>query len=74
MTYFVVGIIFTLVIFPVLDSFTSLILSFFEMIKSYLAIVITRNNDRMREEPPTHALGFSLPEEDEGETKYDDDL
>jgi hypothetical protein len=68
---FVLGLIFGLVIQPLLDGFASLILSFFEMIKSYFAVVISKNNKRMTDEEKTtiRKIGFVTEEEIE-----DDDL
>ena len=45
-----------------------------EMIKSYFASVIARNNQKVQElsiDTPTHAIGFAIGEEVED---YDDDL
>ena len=74
MEIFIFGLIFGLVMTPVLDGITSLMLSFFEMIKSYFACVIARNNQKVQElsiDTPKHAIGFAIGEEVEG---YDDDL
>lgn len=67
--YFVWGLIFGLVVQPILDGFTSLILSFFEMVKSYLALKITANNQKMQQTSTTstHVIGFATGEEVEEE-------
>ena len=75
MELFILGMIFCLVVQPLLDGFTSLILSLFEMIKSYLAITISKNNQKIQCNAPssTHAIGFQyIGEEDDEE--YDDDI
>lgn len=64
MYYFILGIIFCLLIQPILDGFTGLILSFFEMLKSYLMIKISHNNQKVTGERPSKILGFSAPEEE----------
>lgn len=59
---------------PLLDGFTSLVLSFFEMIKSYFARVIATNNQKIQElsiDAPKHAIGFAIEEEVED---YNDDI
>ena len=68
------GLIFGVSVLPLLDSFTSLVLSFFEMIKSYFARIIATNNQKIQElsiDTPKHAIGFAIGEELED---YDDDL
>ena len=74
MAIFIMGLVFGISVLPLLDSFTSLVLSFFEMIKSYFAFVIARNNQKIQElsiDAPQHAIGFTIGEEVED---YDDDL
>ena len=74
MEKFIIGLIFGLSIQPLLDGFTSLVLSFFEMIKSYFARVIAANNQKIQElsiDAPRHAIGFAIGEEVED---YDDDI
>lgn len=68
--YFILGLLFSLVLLPVLDGFTSLILSLFEMIKSYFARLIATNNQKIQElsaEPPKFKIGFDLGEEVEND-------
>lgn len=74
MEIFVLGMVFCMVVQPLCDGFTSLILSFFEMIKSYFAIKISENNQKIQCNAPssTHAIGFQYTEE-EGDDYYDDD-
>ena len=74
MAIFIMGLVFGVSILPLLDSFTSLILSFIEMIKSYFAIIIAKNNQKIQElsiDTPKHAIGFTIGEDVED---YDDDL
>lgn len=51
MQNFIIGIIFACAILPILDSFVSLVLSFFEMIKSYINLKIVSNNQKLNELP-----------------------
>ena len=72
MAIFIMGLVFGVSILPLLDSFTSLILSFFEMIKSYFARVIAANNQKIQElsiDTQKHVVGFTIGEEVED---YDD--
>ena len=74
MAIFIMGLVFGIAMLPLLDSFTSLVLSFFEMINSYCACIIARNNQKVQElsiDTPKHAIGFAIGEEVED---YDDDL
>ena len=72
MEIFVLGIIFGLVIQPILDGLVSIILSFFELIKSSIALRISKANQQMRKlseeemEEPRTILGFTAPVEEEG--------
>lgn len=65
---FICDMIFVLVVQPLLDSFTSLIMSFIEMIKSYFAVKIANNNQKIQETGPSepqHVIGFVAPDDDE---------
>ena len=72
MENFILGVVFCLLVQPFLDGFTSLILSFFEMIKSYFAIIISKNNQKIQcnAPEPLHAIGFQYSGEEED---FDDD-
>ena len=59
---FILGLIFILVLQPVLDSFTSLSISFIEMIKSYFNVVITRNNEKITNRTSKATIGFKTEE------------
>lgn len=74
MLIFIMGLVFGIAMLPLLDGFTSLVLSFFEMVKSYFARTIAINNQKIQElsiDAPKHAIGFSIEEEVED---YDDDI
>lgn len=67
---FVIGLIFAIVFIPLLDGFTSLILSFFEVIKSYFSKIIAINNQKIQKlsiDAPQRAIGFSIREEVEND-------
>ena len=73
MENFILGLLFALVLLPVLDGLTSLILSFFEMVKSHFALQISRNNQKIQDlsvDTPKYKIGFDMGEEVEN----DDDL
>lgn len=75
MKIFILGLIFGLVIQPLLDGFTSLLLSLFETIKSYFAVKISTNNQKMaklNDDSPKHAIGFVVPGEEEYYDEEDD--
>ena len=71
---FILGIVFALVIIPIMDSLTSLIITFLEMLKSHLGIYIARNNQRIEENStrPQRLIGFTVSEKEE--EVEDDDL
>lgn len=72
MITFILGMIFVLVAQPLLDGFTSIILSFFEMIKSYMAVVINKNNQKIEgDEGSTNLIGFQYTAEEEN---FEDDV
>ena len=73
---FILGIIFSIMILPVLEGITTLLLTFLEMLKGKLGIIITLNNQRMEEScnKPTRQIGFAAFLEEEGEEYEDDDL
>lgn len=62
--------IFIILAQPLLDGLTSLILSFFEMIKSYFAVKIAKSNQKIQEVSvePKHVIGFTISDEEEVET------
>ena len=74
MKFFLMGIIFGCVISPILDGLTSLVLSFVEMVKSYINVKIVSNGHKMgannEECTSTNAIGFvyngEVEEEDDG--------
>ena len=73
MYLFIFGLVFGLVIQPLLDSFTSLVMAWIEAIKSKLGLTIALNNQQIENsvsEPHMATIGFSGEEvEDE-----DDDI
>ena len=78
--YFVLGMIFLLVVEPILDTITGTIQTIFEAIKAKISVYILHKNVEISklnaeiqgyEEPQeTQAIGFALPEE---EYYYDDE-
>ena len=67
---FILGLIFGLVLLPIFDGLTSLFLSFFEMIKSYFAVIIANNNQKIHKlsiDSPKCQIGFDLGEEVEND-------
>lgn len=74
MYLFIIGLVFGLVVPPLLDGLTNLLLSFLEMIRSYCAVIITRNNQkiqRLSAEPVHSQIGFVIDVDEEVE---DDDI
>ena len=74
MIYFILGFLFAQSILPILDTLTSLIMTWIEYIKSNLSVKITKNNYKIanfqnEEIEDKHILGFQLPKEEE---KYDE--
>ena len=74
MIYFILGFLFAQVGLPLLDTLTSLIMTWLENFKSNLNVKITKNNYKVQtiaqgEVEDKHILGFIVPEEEEN---YDD--
>ena len=69
MEKFILGLICVLIIIPVLDGITSLFVSLIEMIKSWFAVIIAKNNQKIQDlsapDIPQRAIGFSVGEEGE---------
>lgn len=62
----ILGFIFAIVIIPLLDSITSLAITAIEALKSYLNVIILKNNST---DDQTCAIGFAIPNEEE---EYDE--
>ena len=72
MVYFLLGILFVSFFQPILDGLAAVILSSFELIKSYIAVKITKNGKNIDSGGSGFAIGFHVPdddieEEDDGE-------
>lgn len=69
--WFISGVLFALVVIPILDSLTNLIMTMLEAIKTKYAESIHNRSIRMQkaasslEEHPTRQIGFVLSEEEE---------
>ena len=66
MENFLFGLIFAIVLLPLFDGLTTLVLSFFEMIKSFFARVINYNNNKINDLEDNivkNKIGFSIEEE-----------
>ena len=66
MENFLFGLIFAIVLLPLFDGLTTLVLSFFEMIKSLFARVINHNNNKingLEDNIVKNKIGFSIEEE-----------
>ena len=75
---FLLGIGFSLIVIPIIQSFTDIIYLFSELIKAKISVAITKYNVQITElsnpaeEVRTNAVGFSIPDESDEEL-YDDD-
>lgn len=76
---FMLGILFISFIYPILESITGIILTFLEMIKGKITVIITQINCEIKslaeeEDVPTkHPIGFAVSFENE-EEELDEDL
>ena len=77
---FMLGILFISFIYPILESITGVILTFLEMIKGKITVIITQINCEIKsmaeekEDVPTkHPIGFAVSFENE-EEELDEDL
>ena len=66
MENFLFGLIFAIILLPLFDGLTTLVLSFFEMIKSFFVRVINYNNKKinsLEDDIVKNKIGFSIEEE-----------
>lgn len=77
--HFMAGILFIAFIFPILESITGIVLTFLEMIKGKLTIIITQINCQIQnlandgDDTVKHQIGFVTSFES-NEENLDDDL
>ena len=80
MIYFIAGILFCLVIQPLLDSLVELVQVKLEAEKAKYAVQVTKLNKEVRdlqkpeEEISTHVIGFRMRDDEEEELEEDDDF
>ena len=75
MYLFIFGLVFGLVIQPLLDSFTSLVMAWVEVVKSKFGLTIALNNQKIEDsvsEPHTATIGFRVDDGEEVEDEDDD--
>lgn len=63
MVYFLLGMLFIAFVQPLVDGLLALILSYFELLKSKIAVGIGNNNKKL--EGSSHVIGFQVPDYDE---------
>ena len=72
MYFFFIGFVFALLVQPIMEGLSALILTFFEMLKSRMAIKINKNNQLIQGgNSNTHVIGFCAPDAEEED--YDDE-
>jgi hypothetical protein len=78
--YFILGVIFVLLVSPIIESLCTLILTGMEVIKGVWTLKIQKINAQIRkvnleypDEPPHHQIGFVIPSSSEEEEYEDDD-
>ena len=70
MNQFILGIIFALMVIPIADGLTGIILTFFEMLKSSMSTVIMKNNHQIQNsdgDTETRPIGLLTLKEEEGD-------
>lgn len=75
MYLFIFGLVFGLVIQPLLDSFTSLVMAWVEAVKSKFGLTIALNNQKIEDsvsEPHMATIGFDVSGGEEVEDEDDD--
>lgn len=75
MYLFIFGLVFGLVIQPLLDSFTSLVMAWAEAVKSKFGLTIALNNQKIEDsvsEPHMATIGFDVSGGEEVEDEDDD--
>lgn len=78
MELFILGITFYIVIIPIMEAISALIVQAIEVLKGYLVIILTKQQKTIKSKDEetinTHAIGFTLPEieEEEEDDDYDE--
>ena len=67
MNEFILGIIFIVVIIPILEGLVSLTLTFLEGLKSMLGVIISKNNKVIEYKPNKNPIGFAATEEEQND-------
>ena len=75
--YFILGIVFVLLVSPMLESLCTLVLTGMELLKGKWTLKTTKINSQIRkisleypDKPPSNPIGFVIPSKEE---EYDDD-
>ena len=79
MINFLLGMSFILIVMPVLEGLANLILTLFEVCKTKLGVIITRDaktikNIEESQEVVRHVIGFGIPNEEQYEEDEEDDI
>lgn len=79
--YFILGIVFVLLVSPIVEGLCTLLLTGMEVLKGKWTLKITKINSQIRQisleypdEPPHHQIGFVIPSEEEYYEDDDDDI
>lgn len=74
MYMFFLGFLFAIMVQPIAEGLSTLILTFFELIKSHWAITINKNNQLIQGgKESVHAIGFCAPDDYDYEEEDEDD-
>ena len=75
MYLFILGFVFALMVQPIAEGITNVILTLFELLKSNMAIKINKNNQQISGGggERTHAIGFSVADCVDYEEEDDDE-
>ena len=74
MYFFLLGFLFALMVQPIAEGITTLILTFFELLKSKMAIKINKHNQLIQGggNSSTNAIGFCAPDDNYEEEEDDE--
>lgn len=65
MLLFILGIVFAICVIPILDGLIGVILSWFELLKTYFGVKIAKLSQGLHEPEIKHQIGFMVEEETE---------
>lgn len=77
--WFLLGMVFIILIYPILESIGTVIITALELVKGILSVKITYLNMTIKklsnsDDLPKQIIGFRIPDNDENEEDFNEDI